>query len=30
MGERAHQDAHVDAARHIAKICFELAEKAAA
>jgi UDP-N-acetylglucosamine--N-acetylmuramyl-(pentapeptide) pyrophosphoryl-undecaprenol N-acetylglucosamine transferase len=30
MGERAHQEAHPEAARHIAKICFEIAEKAAA
>jgi UDP-N-acetylglucosamine--N-acetylmuramyl-(pentapeptide) pyrophosphoryl-undecaprenol N-acetylglucosamine transferase len=30
MGSRAHQEAHPDAARHIAKICFEVAEKAAA
>ena len=30
MGERAHQEAHPDAARHVAKICFEIAEKAAA
>jgi UDP-N-acetylglucosamine--N-acetylmuramyl-(pentapeptide) pyrophosphoryl-undecaprenol N-acetylglucosamine transferase len=30
MGLRAHQEAHPDAARDIARICFELAEKAAA
>ncbi len=30
MGLRAHQEAHPDAARHIARVCFELAEKAAA
>ncbi len=30
MGLRAHQAAHPDAARHVARICFELAEKAAA
>jgi UDP-N-acetylglucosamine--N-acetylmuramyl-(pentapeptide) pyrophosphoryl-undecaprenol N-acetylglucosamine transferase len=30
MGVRAHQEAHPDAARHIAKICFEVAERAAA
>jgi UDP-N-acetylglucosamine--N-acetylmuramyl-(pentapeptide) pyrophosphoryl-undecaprenol N-acetylglucosamine transferase len=30
MALRAHQEAHPDAARHIAKICFELAERAAA
>jgi len=30
MGLRAHQEAHPEAARHIARICFELAEKAAA
>jgi len=30
MGLRTHQEAHPDAARSIAKICFELAEKAAA
>ena len=30
MGLRAHQDAHPDAARSIAKICFEVAEKVAA
>ena len=30
MGERTHQEAHPDAARRIAKICFELAEQAAA
>ncbi|HYK64455.1 MAG TPA: undecaprenyldiphospho-muramoylpentapeptide beta-N-acetylglucosaminyltransferase [Patescibacteria group bacterium] len=30
MGSRAHEEAHPDAARHIAKICFEIAEKAAA
>lgn len=30
MGSRAHQEAHPDAARHIAKICFQIAEKAAA
>jgi UDP-N-acetylglucosamine:LPS N-acetylglucosamine transferase len=30
MGLRAHQEAHPDAARQIAKICFEVAEKAAA
>ena len=30
MGLRAHQEAHPDAARHIARVCFELAEKVAA
>jgi UDP-N-acetylglucosamine--N-acetylmuramyl-(pentapeptide) pyrophosphoryl-undecaprenol N-acetylglucosamine transferase len=30
MGLRAHQAAHPDAARHVARICFEVAEKAAA
>jgi UDP-N-acetylglucosamine--N-acetylmuramyl-(pentapeptide) pyrophosphoryl-undecaprenol N-acetylglucosamine transferase len=30
MGSRAHAEAHPDAARDIAKICFEIAEKAAA
>lgn len=30
MGARAHQEAHPDAARDVAKICFEVAEKAAA
>jgi UDP-N-acetylglucosamine--N-acetylmuramyl-(pentapeptide) pyrophosphoryl-undecaprenol N-acetylglucosamine transferase len=30
MGLRAHQEAHPDAARHVAKICFEVAERAAA
>ena len=30
MGAQAHAEAHPDAARHIAKICFETAEKAAA
>jgi len=30
MGLRAHEEAHPDAARDIARICFELAEKAAA
>jgi len=30
MGLRAHQEAHPDAARNIAKICFDLAERAAA
>ncbi len=30
MGLRAHQAAHPDAARHVARICFEVAEKAPA
>jgi hypothetical protein len=30
MGLRAHQEAHPDAARQIAKICFEVAENAVA
>ena len=30
MGLRAHEEAHPDAGRHIAKICFEIAEQAAA
>jgi UDP-N-acetylglucosamine--N-acetylmuramyl-(pentapeptide) pyrophosphoryl-undecaprenol N-acetylglucosamine transferase len=32
MGERAHQEAHPDAAQHVARICFEVAnlENAAA
>ncbi|HMD04728.1 MAG TPA: undecaprenyldiphospho-muramoylpentapeptide beta-N-acetylglucosaminyltransferase [Candidatus Binatus sp.] len=30
MGLRAHEEAHPEAARHIAKICFEVAEQAAA
>jgi UDP-N-acetylglucosamine--N-acetylmuramyl-(pentapeptide) pyrophosphoryl-undecaprenol N-acetylglucosamine transferase len=30
MGLKAHQEAHPDAARHIAKICFQVAERAAA
>jgi hypothetical protein len=30
MGLRAHQAAHPDAARHVAGICFEVAEQAAA
>jgi UDP-N-acetylglucosamine--N-acetylmuramyl-(pentapeptide) pyrophosphoryl-undecaprenol N-acetylglucosamine transferase len=30
MASRAHQAAHPDAARHVAQICFEVAEKAAA
>jgi UDP-N-acetylglucosamine--N-acetylmuramyl-(pentapeptide) pyrophosphoryl-undecaprenol N-acetylglucosamine transferase len=30
MGERAHQEAHPDAARDVARICFEVAERAAA
>jgi len=30
MGLRAHQAAHPDAAGHVARICFEVAEKAAA
>ena len=30
MGVRAHREAHPDAARRIAQICFEVAEKAAA
>jgi UDP-N-acetylglucosamine--N-acetylmuramyl-(pentapeptide) pyrophosphoryl-undecaprenol N-acetylglucosamine transferase len=30
MGLRAHQAAHPDAARHVARICFEVVEKAAA
>ncbi len=30
MGLRAHQAAHPEAARHVAEICFEVAEKAAA
>ncbi len=30
MGLRAHQEAHPDAARHVARICFEVAEQASA
>jgi UDP-N-acetylglucosamine:LPS N-acetylglucosamine transferase len=30
MGLRAREEAHPDAARDIARICFEVAEKAAA